>query len=116
MTSKNRKHARIDSLNLLSYSCFDDNQQLVGQGMGRTINVSEGGILLETHSVIETQYIMSLSIGLGDDVADIKGKIVSSKPVENDRFQTGVEFVETDKKTGIFIKKYIEAFLKQDNK
>jgi len=47
MTSNDKRlHLRIDSLNLLAYSCIDDTGQVVVQGMGRTLNVSQGGILL----------------------------------------------------------------------
>ena len=43
----NRKHPRFDSGNLLSYVCLDNQNKIVQQGMGKTIDVSEGGILLE---------------------------------------------------------------------
>jgi hypothetical protein len=49
MTSENkRKHERIQSLNL-SYICLDEDANIIKQGMGRTLNISESGILLETH-------------------------------------------------------------------
>jgi len=37
---KQRKHERIDSLNLLNYTGFDKNGEKTLQGMGRTLNVS----------------------------------------------------------------------------
>ena len=112
MSFQKRKHPRIDSLHLLSYSCLNDDCQLESQGMGRTLNVSEGGILLETHTAIDPDLIISLAIGLDDDVTEVKGKVVFSKEGDNERFQTGVEFIETDKKSRRLIKKYIAAFLK----
>jgi hypothetical protein len=42
-TQEKRKHARFNSLNL-SYVCLDENNQVIKQGMGRTLNVSESGI------------------------------------------------------------------------
>ena len=46
-TKEKRKHYRVDSLNLLSYTCQDEEGNLVKHGMGRTLNVSESGILLK---------------------------------------------------------------------
>ncbi len=110
MTSKHRKHERIDSLNLLSYFCVDDKQEVIAQGMGRTLNVSEGGILLETHVPIEDGFTLYLSIGFQDEVTDVRGKIVYSKKGDNDRWQSGIEFVSPDADALNIIKKYIEAF------
>ena len=53
-TNEKRKHPRVNALNL-SYICLDEDQQVIKQGMGRTLNVSESGILLETHFPIEAR-------------------------------------------------------------
>ena len=67
MTLKNkRKHQRFASLNL-SYVCLDENNNVVTQGMGRTLNISESGILLETNFPIELKYLVLLTIGLEED-------------------------------------------------
>lgn len=116
MTEHQRKHERVHSLNLLSYFCVDDNQQMVTQGMGRTLNVSEGGIMLETHVPIETQYTAVLSIGFQEDVTDVEGKVVYSKKGDNDRWQSGIEFVAPDQNTQRIIRKYIDAFTRHQTK
>ena len=63
-----RKHSRIDSLNLLNYVFSDELGGGLTQGMGRTLNVSESGILLETHSPIDIHSVISLTIGFEEDV------------------------------------------------
>ncbi len=74
MTSENkRKHERIESLNL-SYICLDEDENIVKQGMGRTLNISESGMLLETHFPIESKHTLRLTISLEEDLLDIKGK------------------------------------------
>ena len=82
-----RQHPRIDSLNLISYVCIDETDTDVIQGMGRTLNVSEGGILLETHIQIDPKHTLSLTIGLEEDLVDIKGEVAHSKPGEDDNFE-----------------------------
>jgi len=105
-----RRHPRIDSLNLVSFVCLDEENREVQQGMGRTLNVSESGILLETYAPIELQHIVSLQIGLEDDYVDIKGKAVHFSPCEGGKFESGIQFLETNEEEFLMLKKYIKAF------
>ncbi|WP_054031431.1 PilZ domain-containing protein [Desulfatitalea tepidiphila] len=105
-----RKHSRIDSVNLLNYVYFDENEEEENQGMGRTLNVSESGILLETHSPMDARRTVSLTIGFKEDVVDIKGKVVYMRKMENNMFESGIEFFDIDQSANIVLKKYIEAF------
>ncbi len=115
-TTNKRKYPRIRSLNLLSYVCVDGNKNIVQQGMGRTLNVSEGGILLETHVPIDSQYTIFLTIGLEDDLmTNINGKVVYSKAGEAGRFESGIEFGEGSAATLGILRKYIKAFKEQKN-
>ncbi len=59
-----RTNQRVKSSNLLSYICLDEKNNEMMQGMGRTLNVSESGIMLETHVPIDPHYIVSLTIAL----------------------------------------------------
>ncbi len=96
MTSENkRKHPRILSLNL-SYICLDENNNIVKQGMGRTLNISESGILLETHFPIESVYLVLLTIALEEDLLEIKGKPIHVRSKETGEFQVGIEFLEPE--------------------
>ena len=103
----------MDALNLVSYFCVDDNNEVCQQGMGRTLNVSEGGILLETHAPIDEQLMVSLRIGLEDDLADIQGIVVHSRKAEGNHFQTGIKFQEITDDALRVLRDYIEAFTEQ---
>ena len=105
-----RLHTRIDALNLIAYECTDESGQAVLHGMGRTLNISEGGILLETHVQIEQQYDALLIIGLENDLINIKGKVVSSKPGKADKFESGIKFLEISAAEFAILKVYIKAF------
>jgi len=114
MTTKDKRtHLRTDSLNLISYVCVDENNNAVTQGMGRTLNVSEGGILLETHVEFDQQYTVSLVIGLENDLINIIGKVISPRPGQEGKFETGIQFLDMDKATFRILKKYIKAFTEQ---
>ena len=110
---KQRKHERIDSLNLLNYTGFDKNGEKTLQGMGRTLNVSQGGILLETHLSFPQDCHISLTIGLEDEMIDIEGKIVYSREGENRKYESGIEFFEINEDCMRILNKYIVAFREQ---
>jgi hypothetical protein len=114
MVINEKRHCpRIHALNLISYSCLDETENIVAQGMGRTLNVSENGILLETHVSIDPKYSISLSIGLENELINIKGHIIFSKPGKNDKFEAGIEFLETSESTIEILRKYVKAFSEQ---
>jgi c-di-GMP-binding flagellar brake protein YcgR len=109
MTSEDkRKHERIQSLNL-SYICLDEDQNIVKQGMGRTLNISESGILLETHFPIETSHIVQMTIGLEEDLLDITGKPVHIKAGEKGKYEIGIQFVQLDQRSSRVLRKFISA-------
>jgi len=115
VTDEKRIVPRIESSNLLSYVCLDENNHEMMQGMGRTLNVSEGGILLETHVPIDPHHIVSLTIALENDLMDLKGKIAYSRKREDGKFESGIEFMEMDEEKRRFIRQYILIFRGQGN-
>jgi hypothetical protein len=109
MTSENkRKHERIQSLNL-SYICLDEDQNVVKQGMGRTLNISESGILLETHFPIEPKHVIQLTISLEENLLDLKGKPVHVRSIDKGKYEIGIQFVDLDQGTCDLLKKFISA-------
>ncbi|MDM8552015.1 PilZ domain-containing protein [Desulfobacterales bacterium HSG2] len=109
-TIEKRRHSRIDSLNL-SYVCVNEKGKFVNQGMGRTLNVSESGILLETHFCIEPEQLLALTIALEDELVDIRGKVAHCRETGDAKFKTGIEFLETDE----VLKKFIQLFRKSQS-
>ena len=109
MTSENkRKHERIQSLNL-SYICIDEDENIVKQGMGRTLNLSETGILLETHFPIELIHVVQLTISLEEDLLDIKGKPVHVRPRDQGKYEIGIQFIELDQSATDLLKKFVSG-------
>lgn len=109
-TEEKRKYERIDSLNLsyvLTDAKPDDAEK---QTMGRTLNVSEAGILLETHLAVDVGQKMLLSIGLEDEVVDFKGKVVHSKLTADGTHELGVEFLDMNETTFAKLEKFVQTF------
>jgi len=110
-----RVNPRIDSPNLMFFFCYDDSQNEITQGMGRTINISEGGMMFETHIPIDPQLTLSLTIALEDDLMDFKGRIIHSLKNSKGRFVFGIQFIEMDELKLRFLKQYLLILKEQDN-
>ena len=107
MTSENkRKHDRIHSLNL-SYFCLDEDNNIVKQGMGRTLNISESGILLETHFPIESNHTIQLTVSLEENLLDIIGRPVHVKSIDGGKYQIGIQFADLDENATKMLQDYI---------
>jgi c-di-GMP-binding flagellar brake protein YcgR len=113
-TKEKRRHYRINAQNLLNFACYDDQDNLVKQGMGRTLNVSETGILLETHLELESGSRVELTIGLEEDLVTIQGTIVYIRPGQGGKFESGIQFSDVDQKAGEVLQKFVQAFRERE--
>ena len=94
MNENQRKHERINSLNLL-HIYVKENDEVVQQGMGRTLNISESGIRLETNFSIDTKKTIWLTIGFEDDILELKGQI-TYYVARGKKFEFGIRFMDLD--------------------
>ena len=107
-----RKHPRIEISNLISYICKDDVGNPVKEGTGKAINISQGGILVETRDPFEWQDILQLTIDIEDGWVGIKGKVVYCNTDEFGKFRTGIQFLETNDKIESFVMNLLETYSK----
>lgn len=112
---ENRKHKRIHSMNLLNYVCLDENGEAFAQGMGRTLNVSESGILLETHAPLAPKTVVSLTIGMEEEIVDLKGIAIYSQKNNEGSYETGIEFLSIRTAELKILQKFIDAFEKKQH-
>lgn len=109
VSKEKRKHFRVNSLNL-SYVFVNGNNDGGKQTIGRTLNVSESGILLETCIPVNLNDKLLLTIGLKEDLVDIKGKVVHTAKDEHGKCEVGVQFTDKDDAAIEILQKYIKAF------
>lgn len=115
MTSEKRKHMRVNALNL-SHVAVDDQDTTVKQAIGRTLNVSETGILLETHFPIESDQNVELTLGFEENLVNLKGKVIHLLNGETGKFEMGIQFTDIDDEAIDVIKDFIEKFRKLKRK
>ncbi len=115
MTTEKRKHKRINTLNL-SHIAVNDKENEVRQAIGRTLNVSESGILLETHFPIQSDQTVSLTVGIEEELVDIRGKVIHLLNGETGKFEMGIQFTDVGDEGVDAIREFITKFRKLTQK
>lgn len=105
-----RKSERLESITLLDYTALNDRGETVNQAMGRTLNVSEKGILLDSHIPFRVGQELALSVEFENDIVEFKGKVVHTEKNEQGRYSSGIEFLSMDPASEKILKRYLEAF------
>ena len=111
MKQKNRrKYPRLKICNPISYDSVDKEGNLLDQNMAIALDVSQNGILLETHKKIEVKTILLLFVDLENELIEIPGTVVFSIKKKDMKFKSGINFQGTREQNVLFAKKVIQAY------
>ena len=75
MNRERRRDSRPQSLNLLDFVVVDERGRHGEYTMARTLNVSKGGILMETHLALERGQKVMITLELKNTLVDIMGRV-----------------------------------------
>jgi hypothetical protein len=106
-----RKNPRIKTENLLSYEGVDGTGSRIEHGMGKTLDISQGGLLMETSVPVEAKFILLMSLDIKEEIIKIKGKVAYSREAEAKKFHTGVRFIGNNERINAIIKEMIKDFI-----
>ena len=111
MTKINRrKHVRVKTNNLISHETIGKDGRVESRSMGKALNVSRSGILLETPHRIVAEGISLMAVDLDDQLIEIKGRPIYCRETYTGMFQTGISFIGTEEETAKFAVKLIKIF------
>ncbi len=105
-----RIHIRVKTQNLISYFSFDENGMLISHGMGIALDISKGGILLETPYPIESGLLVITATDKEKNFIEVKSNLIYSKKTSSGTYLSGVEFIGNDERVTKFITKLIKEF------
>lgn len=84
---------RLETLNLVSFTHKDPEGRVDLESVGRTLDLSEGGILLEiSQSVPAGNTEVEVTLGIRDYVISTLGEIVHQRELENSNYGIGIAF------------------------
>ncbi len=105
-----RKHVRVETSNLISYESIDNDGEIVFNSMGRAINVSRSGIMLEIAHLIEAEYVSLRTVDLDNNLIQLKGQLIYCRKTDSGLYQSGIRFVGSEEETAKFAVKLIKLY------
>ena len=86
-----RSSRRIRSLNLTSYTPRKGEEQQYIVSIGRTLDVSEGGVKVETHRRLANGTELEMDIAIEDRIITAKGEVVHTEELNSGLFGPGIQ-------------------------
>lgn len=87
-----RQYARVETCNLISYACIDDQGTMIKQGMGKALDISQNGLMLESGYPIESEYVSLMSADPDDRLVNIVGKVAHTRRSPSGNYKIGIRF------------------------
>ncbi len=109
MNRERRRDSRPQSLNLLDFVVVDERGRHGEYTMARTLNVSKGGILMETHLALERGQKVIITLELKNTLVDIMGRVAYSAFI-HPRYRYGIEFFYVSEADQKLLDAYVDAF------
>jgi c-di-GMP-binding flagellar brake protein YcgR len=90
---EHRKFNRVQIHHDLSYVVLDERGKPLEKGKGKTLDISQGGLKLETKKPINPRFILLMTIDMNSDFT-IKGHVVYCIERIPDAYLIGIRFMD----------------------
>ena len=114
-TKDQRKHPRVPISNLISFNVYDDDGRLVNHSMAKALNISQGGILIESAIMVKSDRISLMSTDTQNELVEVKGRVRYSQKNEYGMFEIGISFEGTHDENIEFAKRLVKTFHRRKN-
>jgi hypothetical protein len=105
-----RKHIRIETGNLISHESIDKKGRVVSRSMGKALNVSRSGILLEIAYPIEAEHVSLMAVDSNNSLIEMPGKLIYCRETDSGMYQAGISFTGSEDETSKFAVKLIKLY------
>ena len=105
-----RKYPRIQVFVSVSFDCYDDDNEIIEQNIGTILDISEGGLLLESDNIVDANYVKLVIIGFDNDMYSIVGSAVHSRKLDSGKSRTGICFHGSSKSNLKFLAAVIRTY------
>jgi len=107
VTDDRRSSERVHSVNLVSLATLGEDGYVELAELGRTLDISEGGIKLEAFEEIPVGTLAKLRIGLRDEIVDVEGRIAHVVGAQRGRVVTGIQFVNMSREQSDTLRRFL---------
>lgn len=105
-----RQHTRVETCNLISFLSVDADGHVLRQGMGRALDVSQNGMLLESALPVDSEFVSLMSTDPENNLIEITARVAYSRRGRTGSFLTGVQFAGTGDDNVRFAANLIKTF------
>lgn len=105
-----RNFPRVKIRNLISYFSFNEKGNFISQGIGIALDISKGGMLLETPSNIESGLLLLAATDRENNLIEIKGNLIYSIKADFGTYHSGIELIGKDGEVIKFITNLIREY------
>ena len=95
---------------MISYSVFNKSGKLISHGLGIALDISEGGLLLETPDYIKSNLLKLAATDNKKNLIEVEGKIIRTKKVSTGMYLSGIRFIGVDERVTKFIATLIKEY------
>ena len=113
--TERRKFPRTKTRNLIAHLSVDHNGKMISQGLGKALDISKGGMLLETPYPIEAGLLSLMAVDKDNILFEIKAELVYCKNAAPGMFQAGIKFIGTELQVLNFVKRLIKEYNHRKN-
>jgi hypothetical protein len=92
MSSQDRKSARLESDQFISYRLYDSEDRVCEEGMATTVNISRSGVAVENRTQFDVGAKVELTIALSEDLVKTEGVVRNVDQKDDSTFHIGIEF------------------------
>lgn len=89
------------------YTRFDTQGRAYDQKTSRSMNVSLGGVRLQTSFPVSQGEVLDISIALGDNLVAFRGKVIYVTSPRNQSFELGVSITDMEPQDKITLTRFI---------
>lgn len=108
MPQNRRKTSRFASLHFLEYLLRNAAGDIVSRGLGRTLNVSEEGLLLETYVAFVPGQVLTLTLGLEEDLLELQAQVTRVEP-GGEGFRVALVLSGSEAEARALLQRYLQA-------
>ena len=105
-----RKYPRIPVSVSVSFDCYNNDDEIIDSNIGTILDVSEGGVLLESNSIIDANYIELVIVRFDNQLQSIVGSAVHSRKLDSGKVKTGICFHGSSQKNQCFTTAVIRTY------
>jgi len=110
-----RMYTRTRTRNLIAHISVDQKGRLVSRGLSKTLDISRGGMLLETPHPVEPGLLSLMAVDADNNLIEIKGELVYCKRSAAGMYHSGVKFIGSEKEVANFVTRLIKEYNHRKN-